>query len=256
MRTQPGRQALSRGRRGRWQQTQREELSAQAITVDRLLDATPVARRRANSGATRDATAGAPAETTGARRYYVLEGELGFAIADRLLESFGLCAIVHADERYGYAFRSHYKARAAAQVYAAALNVEERERTGLRGDEPEGLERLSQMLLAIGGAASGVGEYECQLDELLRRGQERVGRVRMRKMRPNHCHCNASELWRQDAENRLVTGYALTAPDGGWGQHSWCERDGLIVETTVRRVRYWGMEMAGEEGTRFANANR
>jgi len=98
-----------------------------------------------------------------------------------------------------------------------------------------------------------------QLDALLYRAEFQEGTSlsyrRKAGMRAISCHENASRLWREDHENRLVTGYALSK-DGTWRQHSWCERDGRIIETTLQRIRYWGMEMRGEEAARFAFANK
>lgn len=136
----------------------------------------------------------------------------------------------------------------------AALDAARRERLAqFVAQEPRFAPQAERLLADLSLPVSE--RYEYQLDPLLDRAEFREGVSRMRRMRACSCHENASRLWRADHENRLMTGYVLTGDAGGWGQHSWCERDGRIIETTVRRVRYWGMEMRGEEAARFAFDN-
>ena len=58
-------------------------------------------------------------------------------------------------------------------------------------------------------------------------------------MEPCGCHDNADELARSGI-GRTATGWALS-PDGLWRHHSWivCD-DGSLIETTVKRLLYFG----------------
>lgn len=52
----------------------------------------------------------------------------------------------------------------------------------------------------------------------------------------------------------IGSGYALSA-DGLWRQHSWgILRDG-ILETTERRIKYFGLILQDERANRFARGN-
>jgi hypothetical protein len=55
---------------------------------------------------------------------------------------------------------------------------------------------------------------------------------------------------------RIAFGYAL-APDGLWRQHSWGvdAEDGRIVETTVRRVCYYGFVLNGVDTLLYLGRN-
>jgi hypothetical protein len=53
----------------------------------------------------------------------------------------------------------------------------------------------------------------------------------------------------------ICTGYALTR-DGMWRQHSWVyTRSGTVVETTVKRVQYFGFIMNETECEIFLEDN-
>ena len=59
---------------------------------------------------------------------------------------------------------------------------------------------------------------------------------------PSGCHANAAMIYvRSRGRARMDSGYDLS-DDGLWRQHSWGidSRDGRILETTERRVRYDG----------------
>jgi hypothetical protein len=69
---------------------------------------------------------------------------------------------------------------------------------------------------------------------------------------PSDCHRNAIGLWRSGECDAIGTGYALST-DGLWREHSWGVRDGEPVETTVPRLKYFGIVMSDERATWFAN---
>jgi hypothetical protein len=51
----------------------------------------------------------------------------------------------------------------------------------------------------------------------------------------------------------IVTGYALSG--GLWRQHSWGLEGGTVIETTVRRTSYYGLELGLPDALRFACGN-
>jgi hypothetical protein len=114
--------------------------------------------------------------------------------------------------------------------------------------------QLRARLLALAGEMV-VAVYEEDLTELLERGCERAGAVRARAGVTSHCHANAAGLWEQDPGNIIVSGYALSADDGLWRQHSWCERGTHLIETTEPRSLYFGFALNEAEAADFAANN-
>jgi hypothetical protein len=112
-------------------------------------------------------------------------------------------------------------------------------------------EKLTKMLLAIGGSRVDMPSIEEDLKQLVERGRSSsIKNIEFMKGRPSQCHENASLLWDANREIcRIVTGYALA--EGVWNQHSWCERGEVIVETTVRREAYFGSVLTPEECDEF-----
>jgi hypothetical protein len=63
------------------------------------------------------------------------------------------------------------------------------------------------------------------------------------------CHANVSLVFvMSEGAIRIATGYALS-PDGLWRQHSWGvdSESSRVVETTVRRVCYYGFALNDAE---------
>lgn len=113
---------------------------------------------------------------------------------------------------------------------------------------------LAVRLVAIGGwhVASGL---EQDLDQLLARGEERKpASVVLCEGEPCRCHSNSARLHEADARNQIATGWALSE-DGLWRQHTWCERDGTLIETTLPRERYFGFPLDDQEATTFCTEN-
>lgn len=78
--------------------------------------------------------------------------------------------------------------------------------------------------------------------QLLSYAQIKTGRsAKFLKMEPNNCHGNSCTL-SQKKGNVWMTGYALS-PDGVWRPHSWVwdTNKNKNIETTVRRVKYFGV---------------
>lgn len=123
-----------------------------------------------------------------------------------------------------------------------------------------GMFRLRDILLSFGGEdACFVGNDE-DLANILKYGQFWFGRgSRMMEGRPCQCHANAAALWENNQDNtRICTGYALS-DDGIWRQHSWLlhlkDRSNQIIETTAKRIGYFGFCMTTEQCKHFAKEN-
>jgi hypothetical protein len=109
-------------------------------------------------------------------------------------------------------------------------------------EDPRRVE-LERRLLGLGGTIALLFLADPQIGELLDRGRYFPGAgALMRLGEPSACHANTAMMFvRSRGEVRVASGYALT-PDGLWRQHSWGVdvEDGRILETTCRRVRYYG----------------
>ena len=119
---------------------------------------------------------------------------------------------------------------------------------------------LRKKLLSFGGEETCLPVIESDLLNILERGQLWLGdRVTLIEGRPSRCHENSSILWHKNKNKYvLCTGYALS-PDGLWRQHSWCvqlnPKKNRIIETTVKRLAYFGFVMNDEEARKFLIAN-
>jgi hypothetical protein len=109
-------------------------------------------------------------------------------------------------------------------------------------DDPRRAE-LERRLLDLGGTMALLFLPDPHIGELLERGRYFPGaRALMRLGAPSCCHGNVAMLHIESrGEVRIAHGYALS-DDGLWRQHSWgvSAEDGRIIETTERRVRYYG----------------
>lgn len=108
--------------------------------------------------------------------------------------------------------------------------------------------RLRDILLSIGGDNVCFPAMEEDMNYILKYGQLWYGdKAILKRGRPSKCHQNSCDLWVNNKEvTRICTGYALSS-DGLWRQHSWlvwCRpRVNTIVETTVKRIAYYGYVM-------------
>jgi hypothetical protein len=112
--------------------------------------------------------------------------------------------------------------------------------------------KLRDLLLSHEGKrVSGLGvrpDYdipETLIRPLLEFGCYRIGKgacLRKRGMKLGRCHANAQKLVMEGKEPIYAIGFALSE-DGYWRPHSWCvSKKGNVVETTARRVSYYGVE--------------
>lgn len=124
---------------------------------------------------------------------------------------------------------------------------------------------LHQLLLSIGGNETCFPPAEEDMEAILKRGRFYPGYSKMMVGKPNQCHRNSCELWlnnRRQFQVSIATGYALST-DGLWRQHTWLihryrtrtQSRMRLIETTVKRLGYFGFEMAEEEAMAFCSNN-
>ena len=97
---------------------------------------------------------------------------------------------------------------------------------------------------------------DATLHLLIEAGFVMAGPVVRRTMKKSQCHRNVARIW---LEKRLEligigTGYSLS-DDGLWREHSWGLRREGILETTVSRVKYFGVLLQHGDADSFAVAN-
>lgn len=116
---------------------------------------------------------------------------------------------------------------------------------------------LKDKLLSVGGTRIIMPRTDEDLEKTVSRGQFWMGSsAMMQKGLPSQCHMNSARLYMANKDKiRICTGYALS-DDGIWRMHSWGiwtkPRSNKIVETTVKRVLYYGFVMTPEECEEFA----
>ena len=134
--------------------------------------------------------------------------------------------------------------------------LRERNRAAL-ADERRRVE-LELRLLDLGGFMALLFLPDHQIGDLLDRGRFFPGSgARSRRGEDSACHANASmQFVLTEGAVHIASGYALS-PDGLWRQHSWGvdAEDGRVVETTERRVRYFGFVLNPGESLLFLLGN-
>jgi hypothetical protein len=146
-------------------------------------------------------------------------------------------------------------------MLVATLNGEQRSLLGRRlraafKQQPE-IKALRKLLLAMGGIelVAPFG-FDPDIPALIAAGFAMEGSVECEVMESSACHENITRLWIAKT-NGLVgigTGYALSE-DGLWRQHSWGLQRNGILETTIRRVKYFGISLQGQHADSFAKYN-
>jgi hypothetical protein len=134
--------------------------------------------------------------------------------------------------------------------------VRERNRAAL-SDDPRSAE-LENRLLELGGTVAILFQPDYHVSELLTQGRYFPGAGALFcRGRMSACHENVSMLYLlTNGQIRIATGYALS-PDGLWRRHSWgvTDIDGHVIETTVRRLRYFGFVVSDTEAIPFILGN-
>jgi hypothetical protein len=92
---------------------------------------------------------------------------------------------------------------------------------------------------------------EPDLESLLSRGELFTGPVVRKPGARGRCHENTAHLWGKDVRRvKIATGYCLN-DDGLWRQHSWAMKDEGILETTIKRTKYYGIVLEGLDLVKF-----
>lgn len=122
-----------------------------------------------------------------------------------------------------------------------------------------GLESLKHRLLDIGGWAVCLPRIEDDLKKIMTRGRKFAGRSISMPGEDCACHSNSAFLWDANRDQLYIcTGYALSK-DGMWRQHSWCvkptKKSWRVVETTLKRIQYYGYIMHETEAEQFLQDN-
>jgi len=118
---------------------------------------------------------------------------------------------------------------------------------------------LTTILLGIGGTRV-IDPDTNEGRACVERGHLWDKRMPVRKMKglQSNCHGNcALEYWRSFMEAKITdsgitpiaTGYGLN--DGVWRPHSWLRQGYDILETTVKREKYFGVELTERESLAF-----
>ena len=120
------------------------------------------------------------------------------------------------------------------------------------------LELLERRLLELGGLMALLFRPDPDIGRLLERGRYFPGSgARLCRGRDSACHPIACLLFvNSGAAMRIATGYALS-DDGLWRQHSWgvTAEDWRVIETTERRIRYYGFVLSDAEALAFMVRN-
>ncbi len=98
------------------------------------------------------------------------------------------------------------------------------------------------------GGKSFCAQHGFDADKVLSRGQLFKGKCIFRPGKPNRCDENVFQLAaKSKGKIKPVSGYALSE-DGLWYAHTWGIRsDDAIVETTEKRVLYFGYIVTEED---------
>ena len=100
------------------------------------------------------------------------------------------------------------------------------------------LKPLQDKLLSLGGDWVAL-QPECNLEDLLNKGQLFKGKIIFKPMAP--CKCHSAQLWDKHSKTyRIATGWALSS-DGIWREHTWLLKGKAVIETTEPRTSYYGI---------------
>lgn len=66
--------------------------------------------------------------------------------------------------------------------------------------------------------------------------------VVLKEMRVSRCHDNAQEYVNKNKNAIICSGFGLSE-DGVWRPHSWVLENNIIIETTEKRICYFGMKL-------------
>lgn len=110
---------------------------------------------------------------------------------------------------------------------------------------------LTDLILAYGGDRVVRPYRPWDVQRLIDTGEiQHPSRVKLLRGQQSDCHSNAARVflgfkWAKANPTGVAKGYALTADDGLWREHSWVLSGSAIIETTVPREAYWGVTFHG-----------
>jgi hypothetical protein len=102
------------------------------------------------------------------------------------------------------------------------------------------IEKLEKILLSHGGERLALGGGVNFIEVHLKGKLFKPKKKKFKKMEEGACHDNAINLCLKNESYRIGTGWALSE-DGIWRQHSWVFDGENIIETTVKRKKYFGV---------------
>jgi hypothetical protein len=127
------------------------------------------------------------------------------------------------------------------------------------GDPPNDILTLTMELLNYGGKKVCIRYPETDMKSLLKNGALfQANGLILNLKEDRECHSNCSKLWLENKkELSICTGYGLTEDDQMWRQHTWLlkSKEKIIIETTVKREKYYGIILTGLSASLFAKAN-
>lgn len=119
------------------------------------------------------------------------------------------------------------------------------------------LKLLKPLLLKLGGSYVVAPQRpDPDLALLIESGFVISGPVLVKGMDPQACHRNVATIWkaRKHGIVAIASGYALSSDDLWW-EHSWGIRREGILETTNKRLKYFGLVLQGTKADSFAKMN-
>jgi hypothetical protein len=125
----------------------------------------------------------------------------------------------------------------------------------------ENLYTLRALLLSFGGHEVCLPETDNKAENILGRGQFWYGdRLYKTSGKTNQSPSNSANFWYKNQNKAVVcTGYALDE-NGIWKQHTWCVEPrtlrSRIIETTQKKVAYFGFAMTEIEAVEFYELQR
>ena len=116
------------------------------------------------------------------------------------------------------------------------------------------LAMMRDAILNYGGHAVLLDTLDPDTSMVLRSAQYQSGiAVVLIPGEESKCHHNAIREYWGDRENTvLFTGYAADET-GVWVRHSWIERNDALLETTSRRLAYYGVRLTSAQAELFAS---
>lgn len=118
---------------------------------------------------------------------------------------------------------------------------------------------LCARLLEIGGQSVVIRLPEPEMNLILRKGRLfSAFEIDLDPGDEGQCHSNCSKSWMENKRRfHICTGYGLTNEDQLWRQHTWLldKQKHALLETTVIREKYYGVELRGLRAYMFADIN-